>query len=156
MKSPCEIITTPHPNYYPRVRHAPASRQPCRWEDFGEQPEGVLAAGGKQSQPPPALPAGGRHAERMPLSLPSVGSCTNCSSTGGEEEGEPYFCPQCPACSRASAAQALVQAQVVVVNTQLRPSNLPSWSFSEAAPGLPRPSSAGWSPNRRSGFVGFH
>lgn len=148
VKSPCGIIAHTPPTLLPMCPACLSLPTALLlWELLGE----LL----RKPEPAPAGPAcWGSAQEADPLSLPSAESCTTCSSTGGQEEGEPCFCPQCPACSHGSALQALVQGQVVVVHIQLRPTNLPSWSFSSCFLSF-LPSSAGWGPDQHSGFAVF-
>lgn len=144
VKSPCGIIAHTPPTLLPMCPACLSLPSALPLWELLRKPE-----------PAPAGPAcWGSAQEADPPSLPSAGSCTTCSSTGGQEEGEPCFCPQCPACSHGSALQALVQGQVVVVHIQLRPTNLPSWSFSSCFLSF-LPSSAGWGPDQHSGFAVF-
>lgn len=93
---------------------------------------GVLASGGNQSQPLLVLPAGVQHREQIPFHSPVLGTAPPAQVQGNRREVSNVSAPS----ALGSAPQALVQGQVVVVHTQLRPTNLPSWSFSKIAPYL--------------------
>lgn len=93
---------------------------------------GVLASGGNQSQPLLVLPAGVQHREQIPFHSPVLGAAPPAQVQGNRREVSNVSAPS----ALGSAPQALVQGQVVVVHTQLRPTNLPSWSFSKIAPYL--------------------
>lgn len=97
---------------------------------------GVLASGGNQSQPLLALAAGVQHRKQIPFHSPLLGAAPPAQVQGDSREMSHVSVPSALPAAMAVPPKPLVQRQVVVVHTQLRPTNLPSWSFSKVAPYL--------------------